>query len=89
MKCDIVGKGDNYKYPVALYTHHFSEQFTFSVFFFLQVCFWAIYDKKLKFAFILATSCEYDNRGSQRKISNFRYVAKLFYLKIRKSTNSA
>ena len=33
----------------------------FLFFFFLQVCFWAIYDKKLKFSFILATSCEYDN----------------------------
>ena len=53
LKCDIVGKEDNYKYLVALYTYHFREQFTFSVFFFLQVCFWAIYDKKLKFSFIL------------------------------------
>ena len=33
LKCDIVGKEDNYKYLVALYTHHFSERFTFSVFF--------------------------------------------------------
>ena len=55
LKCDIVGKEDNYKYLVALYTYHFRERFTFSVFFFffLQVCFWAIYDKKLKFSFIL------------------------------------
>ena len=54
MKCDIVGKEDNYKYLVALYTYHFRERFTFSVFFcFLQVCFWAIYDMKLKFLFIL------------------------------------
>ena len=60
MKCDIVGTEDNYKYLVVLYTHHFSEPFTF-FFFTLQVCFWAIYDKKLKFSFILATSCEYDN----------------------------
>ena len=33
MKCDIVGKEDNYKYLVALYTYHFRERFTFSVFF--------------------------------------------------------
>ena len=42
-----------YKYLVALYTHHFREQFTFSVFFSLQVCFWTIYEMKLKFSFIL------------------------------------
>ena len=53
LKCDIVEKEDNYKYLVALYTHHFKELFTFSVFFFFQVCFWAIYDKKLKLSFIL------------------------------------
>ena len=53
LKCVIVGKEDNYKYLVALYTYHFRERFTF-FFFFLQVCFWAIYDKKLKFSFILA-----------------------------------
>ena len=52
LKCDIVGKEDNYKYLVALYTHHFRERFTF-FFFFLRVCFWAIYDMKLKFSFIL------------------------------------
>ena len=53
LKCDIVGKEDNYKYLVALFTHHLGGRFTFSVFFFLQVCFWALYDKKLKFSFIL------------------------------------
>ena len=54
LKCDIVGKEDNYKYLVALYTHHFRERFPLSVFFFfLQVCFWPICDKKLKFSFIL------------------------------------
>ena len=41
LKCDIVGKEDNYKYLVASYTHHFRERFTLSVFFFLQVCVWA------------------------------------------------
>ena len=33
LKCDIVGKEDNYKHLVALYTHHFRERFTFYVFF--------------------------------------------------------
>ena len=32
LKCDIMGKEDNYKYLVALYMHHFRERFTFSVF---------------------------------------------------------
>ena len=32
LKCDIMGKEDNYKYLVALYKHHFRERFTFSVF---------------------------------------------------------
>ena len=41
-----------YKYLVALYTHQGTICFfCFSVF--LQFCFWAIYDKKLKFSFIL------------------------------------
>ena len=56
LKCDIVGNKDNYKYLVTLYTHHFRERFTFSVLFFfpfLRVFFWAIYDKMLKFSFIL------------------------------------
>ena len=33
LKCDMLGKEDNYKYLVALYTHHFRERFTFSVYF--------------------------------------------------------
>ena len=33
LTCDIVGKEDNYKYLVALYTHHFRERFTLSLFF--------------------------------------------------------
>ena len=32
LKCDIMGKEDNYKYLVALYMNHFRERFTFSVF---------------------------------------------------------
>ena len=48
LKCDIVGKENNYKYLVELYTIY-----SFCFFFFLQVCFWAIYDKELKFSFIL------------------------------------
>ena len=39
LKCDIVGKENNYKYVVELYTHHFSERFTFSVLFFLASLF--------------------------------------------------
>ena len=39
LKCDIVGKEDNYKYLVALYTHHFRERFTFSGFLFLAILF--------------------------------------------------
>ena len=53
LKCDIVGKEGNCKYLVALYTYHFRERFPFLCFFSSQVCFWAIYDKKLKFSFIL------------------------------------
>ena len=53
LKCDIVGKEDNYKYLVASYTHHFRQRFTLSGFFFLQVCVWADYGKKLKFSFPL------------------------------------
>ena len=32
LKCDFMGKEDNYKYLVALYMNHFRERFTFSVF---------------------------------------------------------
>ena len=39
LKCVIVGKEDNYKYLVALYTYHFRERFTFFVFFFLASLF--------------------------------------------------
>ena len=39
LKCDIVGKEHNYKYLVALYTHHFRERFTFSVHFSLPSLF--------------------------------------------------
>ena len=53
LKCGIVGKEDNYKHLVELYTHHFRERFAFYVFFFLQVCLWTIYDMNLKFSFIL------------------------------------
>ena len=52
-KCDIVGKEDNYKYLVALYTHHFRDRFSFSVFLSCKSVFWAIYDKRLMFSFIL------------------------------------
>ena len=89
MKCDVVGKEDNYKYLLVLYTHHFSERFTFPVFFSCKSVFGQFTTSSSSFHSYSATSCEYDNRGSQRKISNFRYVAKLFYSKIGKSTNSA
>ena len=39
LKYDIVEKEDNYKYLVALYTHHFRERFTFSVFIFCKSVF--------------------------------------------------
>ena len=38
LKCDIVGKKDNYKYLVAWYSQHFRARFTFSFTFLLQVC---------------------------------------------------
>ena len=39
LKCNIVGKEDDYKYLVALYTQHFGERFTFFLFFvFLFSC---------------------------------------------------
>ena len=39
LKCDILGKEDNYRYLVLLYTHHFRERFTFSVYFSLASLF--------------------------------------------------
>ena len=39
LKCDMLGKEDNYKYLVALYTHHFRERLTFSVYFSLASLF--------------------------------------------------
>ena len=39
LKCGIVAKEDNYKYPVALYAHHFRERFTFYFIFFLASLF--------------------------------------------------
>ena len=68
LKCVIVGKEDNYKYLVALYTYHFRERFTF--FFFLaslllgnlrQEAQVFIHTRLLR----VNTIC-----GSQRKISN-------------------
>ena len=70
LKCVIVGKEDNYKYLVALYTYHFRERFTFSVFFFFASLFLGnlrqeaqvfIHTRLLR----VNTIC-----GSQRKISN-------------------
>ena len=39
LKCDMLGKEDNFKYLVALYTHNFRERFTFSVYFSLASLF--------------------------------------------------
>ena len=113
LKCDIVGKEDNYKYLVALYTHHFRERSTFSVFFFFlailflgnlrqdaqvfiptrplrvnmitwnskknQLC---VVVLKCRCIFILYFHIQIFFRF------NFPYVAKLFYLKIGKPSNS-
>ena len=51
----IVGKKDNYKYLVTLYTPYFRERFTFSVFFLSCKSLWAIYDMNLKFSFCVNT----------------------------------
>ena len=50
-----VGKEHNYKYLVACTCITLGSDLLFLFFFFLQVCFWTIYDKKLKF--YSATSC--------------------------------
>ena len=39
---------------VALYKHHFRERFIFSVYFSRASLFYAIYDMKLNFSFILS-----------------------------------
>ena len=62
LKCDIVGKEDNYKYLVALYTYHFRERFTFSVFFFsCKSVFGQFTTRSSSFHSYSATSCQYDN----------------------------
>ena len=61
MKCDIVGKEDNYKYLVALYTHHFRERFTFTVFFSCKSVFGQFTTRGSSFHSYAATWCEYDN----------------------------
>ena len=60
LKCDIVGKEDNNKYPVASYTHHFRERFTLSVFFSCKSMFGQITTRSSSFHSYSATSCEYD-----------------------------
>ena len=58
----LVGKEDNYKYLVALYTHHFKELFTFSVFFFsFKSVFGQFTTRSSSFHSFSATSWEYDN----------------------------
>ena len=62
LKCDIVGKEDNYKYLVTLYAHHFREQFTFSVFFFLASLFLGSLRHEAQcFVHTLGYLVEYDN----------------------------
>ena len=62
LKCDIVGKENNYKYLVELYTHHFSERFTFSVFSFsCKFVFGQFTTRSSSFHSYSASSCEYDN----------------------------
>ena len=61
LKCDIVGKEDNYKYLVALYTHHFRERFTFSVFIFCKFVFGQFTTWSSRFHSYSATSSWYYN----------------------------
>ena len=59
LKCDIVGKEDNYKYLVALYT-----RITLGndlLFFFLQSVFGQFTTRSSIFHSYSAASCEYDN----------------------------
>ena len=67
LKCDIVGKEDNYKYLVALYTYHFRERFTFSVFFFsCKSVFGQFTARSSSFHSYSATSSEYDMWKSKK-----------------------
>ena len=56
-----MGKEDNYKYLVALYTHDFRERFTFSVFFSCKSVFGQFTTRSSSFHSYSATSCEDDN----------------------------
>ena len=62
LKCDIVGKEDNYKYLVTLSSHRFRERFAFSVFFLSckSVC-GQFTTRSSTFHSYSATPCEYDN----------------------------
>ena len=60
LKCNIVGREDNYKYLVASYTHHFEERFTLLVFFSCKSVFGQITTRSSSFHSYSATSCEYD-----------------------------
>ena len=61
LKCDIMGKEDNYKYLVALYMNHFRERFTFSVFPCKSVLGNLITTRSSSFHSYSATLCEYNN----------------------------
>ena len=68
LKCDIVAKEDNYKYPVALYAHHFRERFTSHVFFSWKSVFGQCTTRSLSLHSYSATSCEYDNEDVKEKL---------------------
>ena len=76
LKCDIVGKGDNYKYPVQLYTHHFRERFTFSVFIFCKSVFGQFTTCSSSFHSFSATWCGYyhvEVKENQQNVGVFSF----------------
>ena len=65
LKCVIVGKEDNYKYLVALYTYHFRERFTF-FFFSCKSAFGQFTTRSSSFHSYSPTSSEYDMWKSKK-----------------------
>ena len=64
LKCNIVGKKDNYKYLVALYTHPALGNDLLFLFLFSSSCksvLGQFTTRSLSFHSYSATSCEYDN----------------------------
>ena len=66
LKCDIVRKEDNYKYLVALFTHHLGGRFTFSVFFSCKSVFGLFTTRSSSFHSYSATLSEYDMWKSKK-----------------------